>query len=328
MARKINAFWIGFFALLCGALIVGSIIWIELSSYFENTKLYVSYFSESIKGLQKDAVVNYKGVPVGRVVNIGLAPDGRLVEVVMALKSDFRVDQTIAVQLREQGLTGLRYLEIDTAPKNIDQITPKITFQTRHPIIRSYPSEIEQLKFALQDIYEKFSSLNLQALTETWTKTAQLVNNLLLQFGAESETGDLRETISALKKTAQTSAALMDRISKAAPQKELNKGFQDLTTTLASLRQASDILAQQLKGMPPDVLKQLSSDLGATVKTGGTLLSSLQGKIDNSAVLLEQDLQQLRVLLIQLNSMIESLKEQPNRLIFPSKPQAEPFQKK
>jgi ABC-type transporter Mla subunit MlaD len=327
LARTVNAFKVGIFALICGMLIIAAFIWLEALTYFEDTKNYVSYFNESVKGLQKDAVVNYRGVGVGHVTSIGLAPDARLVEVLIKLKSDFKVDQSVAIQLREQGLTGLRYLEIDTAPENIDQLTPKISFPTKYPILRSYPSEIEQLKYALQDIYQKFSSLDLKGLTDTWTRTAELINNFLVQLGGETGTGDIKEMIVSLKKTAQASAALMQRISNATTQQGVNKGFQDITATLAATRQASETLASQLKGLPPDVLNKLSRQLGDTMTSGSTVLSNLNQKVGDSTALLEQDLQQLKVLLTQLNSLVESLKEQPNRLVFPSK-EKEPFKKR
>jgi len=315
------------FTLVCGMLIIGAFIWLEALTYFEDTTTYVSFFNESVKGLQKDAVVNYRGVGVGHVTRIGIAPDGRLVEVRISLKSDFRVDQTIAIQLRTQGLTGLSYLEIDTAPENIEQLTPKINFPTKYPVLRSDQSEIEQLKLALQEIYEKFSSLDLKALTESWTKTAEMINNFLVQLGGETGTGDIKEMMVHLRKTAKAADTVMERISNATSQQGMNKGFQDLGATLAATRQASETLANQLKGLPPDAFKKISTQLHDAVASGNTVFTNLNKTVGDSTAIVEQDLQQLKALLVQLNSLAESLKEQPNRLIFPSK-EKEPFKKK
>ena len=326
MARTVSAFKIGMFALVCGLLIVGAFVWLETLTYFQNTRTYVSYFNESVKGLQKDAIVNYLGVGVGHVTYIGIAPDARLVEVLMSLKSDFQVDRTIAIELQVQGITGLQYLEITKAPENIDQLTPKISFPTKYTILRSYPSDIEQLKLALEDIYQKFSSLDLKGLTDSWTRTAELINNFLVQLGGETETGNFKDMIADLRKTANESATLMQRLSDAASQQGINKGFQDFTATLAATRQASETLAGQLKSLPPDVVGKISTQLGEAVASGNSVFTNLNTKIGDSTALLEQDLQELKVLLIQLNSLVGSLKEQPNRLIFPSK-EKEPFKK-
>ncbi|MCE5334876.1 MAG: MlaD family protein [Desulfobacteraceae bacterium] len=328
MARKVNPFKIGLFGLICLALIVGAIVWLKVSAYFQDTKTYVCYFNESVKGLQPDAAVNYRGVPIGRVRLITLAPDGRLIEVRLALQSDFHVDQDVAVQLRDQGLTGLRFLEIDKAPENIGEITPKISFDPKYPVLKSYPSELAQLKNALQTIYEKVNELDVKTLMESWTRTADLINGVLIQIGAEPQIGDLRTAITAIKQTAQYSADVMERVSKATSQKQIERIVKDLNATLASTRQASESLARQMKSMPPDALKRISSDLGETMRSGASVLSTVQGKIGESSNLLEQNLQQLKALLTQLNGLIQALQEQPNRLVFPSKAQKEPLRKK
>jgi phospholipid/cholesterol/gamma-HCH transport system substrate-binding protein len=329
LARTVSPFRIGLFALICLALIAGAAIWLKATFWFQSTRIYATYFNVSVKGLQKDAVVNYRGIPMGRVDSLGIAPDGRLIEVLMKLKSDFRVDTTICAKLHEQGLTGLRYLEISTAPEDIEQLTPKITFPTKYPLILSYPSELDLLEMGLHNLYVKLISLDLEGLTSSWTKTSGLFNNLLAQLGAESPgRGDLAETVASLKKASQHSAALFERLSKAASRERVDKGMQDLTATLASTRKASDQLRQQLDALPPGTLKRLSDQFGETVQSGGTAFSNLGTKINESANLLDRDLMQIGGLIAQLNSLVQSIKDQPNRLIFPGKQPREPFKSK
>jgi phospholipid/cholesterol/gamma-HCH transport system substrate-binding protein len=270
--------------------------------------------------------LNYKGVPVGRVYKVDIAPDSRLIEVRMRLRTDFQLDSSIAIRLREQGLTGLRYLEIDSAPEDIAQLTPKITFPTQYPYIQSYPSELELLENGLRNLYEKLISLDLEGLTGSWKKTSGLLNNLLTQLGAESGTrGDLKETIAALKKASQHSEALFARLSNAMPKERVDRGMKDLTAALASARQASDRLKRELDALPPGTLKQLSDEFGKTIQPGGTAFSNLGARIDETANLLERDLQQLGALIAQMNSLVQEVKDQPNRLIFPVKQAQEPF---
>ena len=329
MARTVSPFKIGLFALICLALIAGAVIWLKAAFWFQNTTIYATYFDVSVKGLQKDAVVNYRGVPVGRIYDVGIAPDGRLIEVLMKLRADFRVDNTIAARLREQGLTGLRYLEIGSASEETDLVSPKITFPTKYPFIQSCPSEFDLLEMGLSKLYVKLISLDLEGLTNSWKNTSGLFNNLLAQLGAESPGGgDLRATITALKNASQHSEALFATLSKAASRERVDKGMQDLTATLASTRKFSDQLSQQLDALPPGTLKRLSGQFGETLQSGGTAFSSLGTKINESADLLEGDLQQLGALIAQLNSLVQSVKEQPNRLIFPGKQPQEPFKSK
>ncbi len=328
MPRTVAAYKVGLFALVCGIITVAALVWLGLYSHFQERKTYAAYFAESVKGLQRDAIVNYKGVSVGYVEKIALAPDGRLVEVLVKLNSNFKVDNTVALQLQEQGLTGLRYLEITTAPDNIAELSPEVKFHTPYPVLQTFPSELEQLKVALQNLYQKVSSLDIETLTSSWTKTAELVNNLLVQFGATTDAGDVKDIIASLKKTAASSASLMERLNKAAAKGGMDRSFQDLSATLAATRQASENLARQIGGLPPDVLKQLSSQMSQTVKTGETVISSLQKHIGDSSSLFERNLQQLQLLLVQLNSLVQSLRDQPNRLVFPTRHGPDPFDNK
>lgn len=325
MARKVSPFKTGLFALICLALLAGTIVWLKASLLLQNMTIYATYFNVSVKGLQKDAVVNYRGVPVGRVESVGIAPDGRLIEILIKLQSDFRVDGTIAARLREQGLTGLRYLEIDTAPPEIDELTPKIMFPSKYPILKSYPSEIELLETYLRNLYTKLSSLDLERLTESWTKTSVLFNDILTQLGAESGNSNLKQTISALREASLHLAALTERLSKSASPERVERGVQDLTATLASARKASIQLQKQLESLPPGTLKHLSDQFDQTLNSGDQAFSSIGARINESAGLLNRDLQQLGLMISQLSALVQSIKEHPNRLIFQGKQPPEPL---
>lgn len=327
MPRSVSSFKLGLFIVICGSLALITLIWLGASHYFEKKTTYASYFDESIKGLQQDAIVNYRGVAIGRTSAIGIAPDGRLVEVLMDLSPSFKVDNSIAIQLREQGLTGLRYLEIDTAPVGLEQMTPKLNFDLQYPLIPSYPSDIQQLKNALENIYAKIIALDLGSLASNWTQTAQIINTLLTQFHGATQSQDWRDTVNALKKTAKESALFMDRLTGAASQEGMKRGFKDLSATLAASRQATETLARQLKGLPPDSIAKMTRNWEKTVTAGGNLLSSTDQRISDSAVLIQQSLQQFQMLLTQMNALVRNLKDQPNRLIFPTKA-TDPFERK
>lgn len=169
MARKVKTVYVGAFIVLCLSLAIGFLFWIGLYRFFKDYKTYVTYFDESVKGLQKDAVVNYRGVPVGRVGEIDIAPDGRLIEVLLHLRPDIVVDEGIVIRLREQGITGLRFLEIDRAPEDVESLTPTLTFTPPYPVIRSYPSEFALLKTGLETLYERIAALNVEQLLTEWS---------------------------------------------------------------------------------------------------------------------------------------------------------------
>ena len=296
MNRKISRFKIGLFVLFCCGLIAGVLFWLGFSTYFEDTRTYVTYIDESVKGLQKDAVINYRGIAVGRVSSMGIAPDGRLVEIRLALQTDFTVADFMAVQLRSQGVTGLQYLEIDAAPENMDMLTPKIDFKPKFPVIPSIPSEIEQLKTALQTLYAKILKI------------------------------DVDKPISAFTRAAESSAVLMERISELTGGKSLEESLENLRVTLESIRGITSTLDNQLTGLPPEALADLQSRMNKTVSLAQDLFSVLNLQVKESSVLMRQSLEQFNQLVNQLNTLVEQIRQQPSRLVLPSR-EEDPFEK-
>jgi phospholipid/cholesterol/gamma-HCH transport system substrate-binding protein len=315
LAPKINTFKLGLFILICSLLGIGAVIWLGASHFLKETKPYVSYFDASVRGLQRDAVVNYRGVAVGRVGAVDLAPDGRLIEVTMHLNPEFQVEEGLAVQLREQGLTGLRYIEIDTAPENIEQLTPKLTFQPPHPVIPTYPSEMDQLKAALESVYEKLINLDVEGLATNWKQTAVSLNRILEKFENVIQPEEWNAIVGSVKDTARYSSVFMKRLTEAATQQRVDEGVKNLNATLAATRQASDALSKQLKSMPPNALADMTRGWQETAKGGGELFTSVDRHLAESTVMLQQSLQQFHLLLTQLNGLVQSLKERPSRIL-------------
>ncbi len=326
MARTVNPLKIGLFAIICLGLIIGTIFWLKATLWFEKTKTYATYFNVSVNGLQRDAPVDYLGVPIGRVAKLTIAPDGRLVEVLLKLKTSFKVDSSVCAQLQVQGLTGLNYLEIGPTPKDIDRLSPKIDFASPYPVIRSYPSEIDVLELRLHDLFAQFQSLDIQELTKSWEKTSNLANNILLQLGAKSpKSGDLKTTLVSLKHASKNAETLLAALSHAASPAQVNRGVKDLTASLASVKKITESLKMQLQTLPPGKLGKLANHFDKTLASGKTAFSNLGDKVDNSASLLDSDLREMGNLISQLKSFARIISLQPNSLVFPIKEPKEPF---
>jgi phospholipid/cholesterol/gamma-HCH transport system substrate-binding protein len=322
----VSSFRLGLLVIICGTVLLVTIIWLGASRFFEDNLVYVTYFDESVKGLQQDAIVNYRGVGVGRAVEIGLAPDGRLIKVVMHLHPEFRVDQSLAIQLREMGLTGLRYLEIDTAPADVLELTPRINFTSEHPVIPSYPSEIVQLKTALDTIYKKINQIDLQSLARNWTRTAELINDVLVHLKDAIDPEEWQGTVLAISKAANETARFAENINKATSQK-MKEGFDDLAGTLDATRQAAESLAKQLNALPPDAIRDITGNLNRTISEGGRLVTHVDQQVAQSNAMLQQTILQLKQLLAQMSALARGLKDQPNRIIFPPRVD-DPFERK
>ena len=67
MATEAHKLQVGIFVIAATLIGVGTAIWLGASRFFENTSLMVTYFSESVQGLEPGSAVKYRGVPAGRV---------------------------------------------------------------------------------------------------------------------------------------------------------------------------------------------------------------------------------------------------------------------
>jgi phospholipid/cholesterol/gamma-HCH transport system substrate-binding protein len=113
MARKkFSSFLLGLF--VTGGLIIlaAILIWVGATQYFEKGRKYISYFNESVQGLQKDSEVKFRGVKVGRVEDIVIAPDNLQVGVVMVVDLKFDPTKDYAAQLQLTGITGVMFVNL------------------------------------------------------------------------------------------------------------------------------------------------------------------------------------------------------------------------
>jgi phospholipid/cholesterol/gamma-HCH transport system substrate-binding protein len=149
-----------------------AIIWVGASKYFEKGNRYVTYFNESVQGLQKDSIVKYRGVEVGRVEQIGVAPDSHLIAVVMKINLPDNLSKTTVAQLKAAGITGMVFVELDRPKAGEMAQSPKISFPSEYPIIPSRPSEIAKIMSGVNSVVDKFNQVDTQGTVNQFKSTA------------------------------------------------------------------------------------------------------------------------------------------------------------
>jgi phospholipid/cholesterol/gamma-HCH transport system substrate-binding protein len=270
MAKKISRFKLGLFFLIGLAITLGGLIWAGATYFFHPGKTYVTFFDQSIEGLGPGANVSYKGVKVGRVNSIGIARDGELIRVELKIFPDFKVDSK-AVELKSGGITGQSYLAIDAAPANLQAVTPKITFSPEYPVIPSLPGEV-QIMEAVDKIYKKIDSLDLEGLVTSWEKTGQHANALITDK-------DIRKTIRNLREISADIKNLSSLLGQPGTRQKFRQSLADLEGTLASARKSSDDLATQLENLPPDAVGTIAREMQSTLAQINRLLTSVKGMV-------------------------------------------------
>ena len=183
---------IGLFVTLGVLIGVIAIVWLGATKYFEKGMTYVTYFNESVQGLQVDSTVKYRGVEVGRVEKIRVAPDNILIEVVLKINLRGQLERDYVAQLKAVGITGIVFIELDRIGPGESDRSPKINFAAEHPIVSSKPSDISQIVSGVQEILENIKQIDTKGISDK-------INSTLIVF--ESTVANLNRAISSVEKT-------------------------------------------------------------------------------------------------------------------------------
>ncbi len=143
-----------------------AIIWLGTTRYLEKGRYYVTYFNESVQGLDKDSPVKYRGVPIGRVVEISVAPDSKLIKVVLKIESGQTLGPDMVAQLKVVGITGAMFVELDQKKLGEPDRSPKLTFPSEYPIVASKPSEIAEFLRGVDEIINNIKALDMAGISD------------------------------------------------------------------------------------------------------------------------------------------------------------------
>jgi phospholipid/cholesterol/gamma-HCH transport system substrate-binding protein len=149
------------------------------TSYFQKGATYVSYFDESVQGLQINSAVKFRGVDVGMVESIRVAPDNRNIGVVMKINMKDDLQKNAVAQLKSAGITGIMFVELDLRKPDETDLTPKIDFPSEYPIIVSRASELQRLVAGVNEIVEKFNKIDAQGISDQLLATTKALEELI-----------------------------------------------------------------------------------------------------------------------------------------------------
>src|SRR5262249_39357533 len=122
--HQTNHWKLGLFVVTGLALALATIFWLGLRRLNRDAIPIVTYFDESVQGLDVGSPVKFRGVTLGTVSTITVAPDHRHVEVWMRIYTDElrRMgfdpagpwDPGLRPQIASAGITGVKFVQFDT----------------------------------------------------------------------------------------------------------------------------------------------------------------------------------------------------------------------
>jgi phospholipid/cholesterol/gamma-HCH transport system substrate-binding protein len=242
MAGKTSKFMVGLFVTLGVILTVAAIIWVGATKYFEKGDRYITYFDESVQGLQKDSIVKYRGVEVGRVEQIRVAPDSKLIGVVMKVGLRENLPQTTIAQLRVAGITGMVFVELDRQKKGEAEQSPRLTFPSEYPVIPSRPSEIAKIMGGIGTVVEKISQVDTRGIFDQVKSTAAQIEVFFRGKDMEAIIANVKDLTANLKNST-------GRIDKMLAAGRMDEVVVEARDALKEARALLAVVQEEIKGL-------------------------------------------------------------------------------
>jgi phospholipid/cholesterol/gamma-HCH transport system substrate-binding protein len=326
MASQKTKFAVGLF-LACGMVFaVLVIIWLGMSRFLEKGRYYVTYFDESVQGLNIDSPVKYRGVFIGRVDRIDVAPDSKLIQVVLKIESGQTLDSSIVAQLKSVGITGSMFIEIDRKKTGEPDQSPKLNFPTKYPIVASKPSEIGELISGINAVLDQIKSLDLRGITERIKLTLENIDQKVSQADVKRISDSLEASLG--RANLLLNDQRWDRILSMVDQgvlsfnsviKGANRSLDRLDKTIVRF---DGIVEEKEKSIKAGIenFKLAMQRANVFLEKGSALMDGTDAAVTQLTQHLLIVAQNLEKASENLNQIMELLADQPSQLIFGAPP--------
>jgi phospholipid/cholesterol/gamma-HCH transport system substrate-binding protein len=304
MSKKKPLFTVGLFVVIGTLIGVSIVVWVGASKYFEKGDRFVTYFEESVQGLQIDSRVKYQGVDVGWVTKIGLAPDNRLVEVMMKINLQSDMSNNIVAKLEMAGITGLVFVGLEQMKPSYVKLTPKIHFPTNDPVIPSIPSDIQKFVSGVHSVVEKANQLDFKGISDQIKSTTKTIET----FMSDSK---MKGMVASL---ANASANLENMSNKINAMLEKDGVVEDM------LKDARDVIAGAKKTVE-NVNKEISAlNIADTANKANRLVDHASRRAQAVATEVQITSENLRRASETLENLLNRLNADPSDIIFSEPP--------
>jgi paraquat-inducible protein B len=300
MSIRANPTAIGLFVIGAAVLAVIGVATLASASWFGKQSTFISYFGESVNGLEVGAPVKFQGVPVGQVTNLLIQIESR--DLSFQVPVQFQIDltrltsqagaflqlddpavlqQQIADGLRaqlqmESMVTGQLYIELayrtDAPPPELEsRPTAFPEIPTNPSLLAAFGSQagslVGDVMAILFRVNEMLEAVNMEELNRSVVASAGAVERL-------AESGEIRATFAAMPAmTAQVTRTLgeMERLTE-----RLGDTIDPLQLQVAGTNAEVVLTLQAMRQVIEESRGMLTPDSGIGYQMEGTM-ASLEG---------------------------------------------------
>ena len=306
---------VGIFVFLGILFFVAFIVWLGASNFYKKGNYYLTFFDESVQGLEIGSSVKYRGVNVGRVEKIGISAGSRFIEVLMKIHGKKSVDEDIVVQLKSVGITGIIYMELDIYDNKSYAKPLKPGFDTQYKVIPSIPSDVSEIMDSLQDIVFEFKSMNFKVMSE---KMAEVFDNLNKQLNA-MKTAEISEKIIYLLNDFNKGIENINIGELTEGGKKLIKEMEINLNKLGTLITHIDYVLMEENNMDEIIAELREGIIGVNgiIQSMNDIINGNKHTMDRFPDKIDSTLDGMKKSINNFNSILEIIKDQPSIIFSP-----------
>ena len=300
---------IGVFVLSGLAILVGFLLWMGATHFLKEYNYYVTYFDDSVVGLENGSSIKYLGVPCGIVQSIAVAPDGFLVEIVMKVDKNVNIRKDMVVKLEMAGLAGGKFLQL-YSEKNTNNINNfKFSFELPYVLINSAPSQLDELTQSAGSIITDLKEFKWHEISEELTGTLEGTNKLI-------NSKDLLLIIADLRETTQSLNILINNLTAGSFSDNLHTTTESLANSAIQLEKFSTNLNKKLEEVNvAEYLDKYYVGFETTIKTTNNAIETVTNKFQSSMLGINILLEEINQTNRTIRSTLRNINESPYMLL-------------
>ena len=296
MASESSKFVLGFFILATGVVVVGFILAFGSGRLFVEPVVLVSYFDESVQGLEVGSPVKWRGVQAGRVSAITLHGDAKRVCVFMevdprqfdlvSVEKDLASEGRLAVlrqtfrakvasglrsQLGLTGITGMKYVEFDyLAPPGQPDPEESPPAAEDAVYIPSVASNLARLQESFGETADRLAAIDFVGLANDLKSLLESANAILSDPALKGTIGQLEETTTSFNR-------FVTRVDAHVDHQLIAKVMQDVAAFGEDLRALSGRVRHLVS---EDVLNEVIADVKSIQASLKSIAEKFEGQLD------------------------------------------------
>ncbi len=267
MENKARYTIVGLFVLIFAIAMVIFILWLARYDVEEiNAKEFRLYSKTSIAGLNKNSMVEYKGLDIGTVKDIGIDPNNlEQIEVILKITNPNVIKTNSYAIIQSQGVTGNKIIEIEGGTQEAELLVPKKGSFSIIPLKKSFidklTSSAGNITSQIETVLKRFEVLlsdknmqNIEQILKNTNNSTKSLDEVMLNVNNLIE----KELVKTLKNVDSMTSSINSVV---------KKDIKNTIKKIDSLSQNFNILSKDINSTINKDVKLLIEDLRKTAKS-------------------------------------------------------------